>query len=107
MALDCSNASVVPVVFDFTLSGTANVLTQVTLPSNVANLRIEVQFGATGGYVTYTGTDGAAVGASIKDTAFPVASTWYPLPKITDPALLFLGSSAVSATGKVRVSTRA
>lgn len=106
MALDCSDSDPVPVVFDFTLSGTANVLTQVTLPSNVANLRVEVQFSATGGYVTYTGTDGQAVGAAIKDTAFPIASTWYQLPRLTDPSLLFLGSSVVSATGKVRVSAR-
>ncbi len=106
MALDCSDSSVLPVVFDATLSGTANVLTQVTLPRDVANLRIEIQFAATGGYVTYTGTDNAAVGAAVKDSAFPVASTWYPLPRITNPALLFLGSANISAVAKVRISAR-
>lgn len=106
-AADCSNADVLPVVFDVTCPAAANNLRQVLLPSNVANLYVDVQFPVvTDGYATYTGTDDVAAGAAIKDTFAPVARTWYRMPLIRNPALFFLGSNTNSAAAKIRLSRR-
>lgn len=105
-ATDCSNSSVLPVVYDGTSPATANNLRQVTLPKDVVTLYVDVMFPVvTDGYMMYVGTDDAAAGA-LTDPSPIAAKTWYRLPIIRNPSLFFVASATSSAAFKIRLSQR-
>lgn len=84
---------------DVTLSGTPDNLTQVLLPKNFpGGLKVTAYARTTAAYLTYTGTDGAAVGSAVK---IPLpADTYVLLDPIdyqgTTPPEIYLGSSTAS-----------
>lgn len=105
-ATDCTDSTVLPVIFNGTCSGTGNNLRQVSLPEDVANLNVELLFPVvTDGYAMYVGADEAAAGTPT-DPSPCVAKTWYLQPRITNPALFFVASNTSSAAFKIRLTRR-
>ena len=103
-ATNCSDSTVLPVIFNGTCPNTGNNLRQVLLPANVGTLDVDLMFPVvTNGYFTFVGTDDTAAGA-LTDPSPIAAKVWYRLPRMTDPAKFFVASATSDAAFKIRLS---
>lgn len=100
MATDLSAVTARPSVVTITLSGTPDTLTQVIVPDD-PNCDVEVYFAASGGYATFSGTDGAVVGAAAKHPATTLV--WTFIGRATALRTLLLGSANGSAVVTVKL----
>lgn len=100
MSLDLSAVTTYPHVKAATLSGTPDTLLQVVVPDD-PNVDVEVYFAASGGYATFSGSDGGAVGAAEKHPVTAALWTW--IARATRLRTFLLGSSTASAVVTVKL----